>query len=114
MNITPIKFDASDLEHGEYNIEKVLQRPDSYMHFGRKETFVTWSIGPVVLTRDSEIIDQANYRVLVASLKAAEAAGDIEPESYEITRASHWAVGWVDHLSFMARAETGEPTKVGH
>ena len=107
MNITPLSFDARDLERADYDIEKVLGRPSNYMHGDDKRTFVTWSIGPVVLTRDSEIIDQANYKVLVASLKAAEEAGDIEAESYSLNRASHWAVGWVEHLSFMARAESG-------
>jgi len=107
MNITPITFDKRDLERADYDIEKVLGRPSNYMHGDDKRTFVTWSIGPVVLTRDSEIIDQANYKVLVASLKAAEEAGDIEAESYSLNRASHWAVGWVEHLSFMARAESG-------
>lgn len=107
MKITPITFDARDLERADYDVEKVLGRPDSYMHFGNDKTFDTWSVGPVVLTRDSEIIDQANYAVLVASLKAAEEAGDIEPDSYELTRANHWAVGWVEHLGFLARTETG-------
>lgn len=109
----PVSFTQRDLLYADYDIEKVLKRPDSYMHFGDKRTFDTWSIGPVVLTRDSEIIDEANYKVLVASLKAAEEAGDIEPDSYELTRASHWAVGWVEHLGFMARTESGEMTNVG-
>jgi len=108
MNITPITFDKRDLERADYDIEKVLGRPSNYMHGDDKRTFVTWSIGPVVLTRDSEIIDQANYKVLVASLAAAEENGDIEKESYSLNRASHWAVGWVEHLSFLARAESGE------
>jgi len=108
MNITPLSFDARDLERADYDIEKVLGRPSNYMHGDDKRTFVTWSIGPVVLTRDSEIIDQANYKVLVASLTAAEENGDIEKESYSLNRASHWAVGWVEHLSFLARAESGE------
>lgn len=102
-----VTFDARDLERAEYDIDRVLRRPDSYAHYGDDRVFVTWSVGPVVLTRDSEIIDQANYKVLVASLRAAEEAGDIEPESYSLNRASHWAVGWVEHLSFMARAESG-------
>ena len=112
-SITPVGFTARDLLYADYDIEKVLGRPDSYMHFGRKETFDTWSVGPVALTRDSEILDQANYAVLVASLAAAEKAGDIESDSYELTRASHWACGWVEHLGFLARDEVGEMTKIG-
>lgn len=107
MTITPITFDAADLERAEYDVERVLQRPDSYAHYGDDRVFVTWSVGPVVLTRDSSLREQANFKVLEASLAAAEKAGGIEPDSYEITRASHWAVGWVEHLSFMARAESG-------
>ena len=44
--------------------------------------------------RDSDAIDQSNARVLLRRL----AAVDPDDTAHDTMRASHWAVGWYDHL----------------
>lgn len=67
-----------------------------------------WCVGPVVLTRDSTLMENTNYIRLVECLDDnKEIEGD-----WEIHRFSHWAVGWVKHLSFRVLDEKGAPTEV--
>ena len=55
-----------------------------------------WCVGPVILTRDSGLLEQANAISLKAHLKATPGIQG----SWEIHTFNHWAVGWVEHLSF--------------
>lgn len=115
MHTTPI-FTADDLDRVDISsrdIDRALDRPDSFMYHGsNKEMFETWSWGPCVLHRDSGLLDQSNYHALVRELELAEKNGIIEKDSYSISRASNWAVGWSEHLSFRAVDSERNPTRV--
>lgn len=86
----------------ESRLRVILARPGS-MHL-RSETphfaemFTTWSLGPVVLTRDSSPLDRANWIVLSQLL--FEFA-----DQFEVIHMSHWACGWCDHLAFHAAVD---------
>jgi hypothetical protein len=70
----------------------------------REKLDAGWCVGPVILTRDSENREKANNIALRRELKALTAAGILTHEDrWEIFGAGHWAVGWVDHLSFLVR-----------
>lgn len=99
---------AEDVTEAE--LEQLLSYPDSFGYFGDKDIAGTWALGPVVLTRDSEVLTKANRKALENALEADTKLGLISTDDYTITGCSHWAVGWVDHLSFRAVDEDGEPT----
>ena len=65
-----------------------------------------WTIGPAMLSRDSPLRVEINFEELE---KALEAAGHLEGE-WEMVRCSHWAVGWLEHLSFRVIDEAGKVT----
>lgn len=87
-----------------------LHRPGSFGYFGddKDRMFVTWSLGPVIEHRDSGISDKSNAKALKDFL---ESDPSLE-EEWKITGCSHWAVGWVDHLSFHAVDDSGAPTRI--
>ena len=107
--------DKRDAERARANltpkeIADYLERPGS---FGLSSTadhaadmFVTWSLGPVIEHRDSDVITRANAKALRKHLASM-------PEMaryWTITRCGHWGVGWVEHLSFQVLTKRGEPT----
>ncbi len=69
-----------------------------------------WCVGPVVKHRDSDLLTNVNYTKLVEALEDRK---DLEGQ-WEIHRFSHWAVGWVDHLSFRVLDEDGKPSAAFH
>ncbi len=94
----------------ERDIERALARPDSFALWSdadhAEHMFETWSLGPVIVTRDSGTLDRANAEALKRHLATM-------PEMaryWTITRCSHWAVGWVEHLSYQVVTRRGEPT----
>lgn len=91
------------------DIKRALARPDSFAYLGdEKELFKTWALGPVILTRDSDLITQSNATMLKERLaKVPDIADD-----WKIEHASHWACGWVEHLSYRVVKEDGTPTVV--
>lgn len=109
-------FEVDDLDRVDISsreIQQSLERPDSFMYHGRNDKmFETWSWGPCILHRDSGLIEESNYHVLVKELELAEQQGIIEKDSYSISRASNWAVGWSEHLSFQAVDAEGNPTRM--
>ncbi len=90
-------------------VEKALRRPSDFGYFGEGDgMFETWALGPVVETRDSTILEKANRQALEIFLKS-----DLSlKEDWRITSCSHWAVGWVEHLSFRAVEADGTPTRI--
>lgn len=57
---------------------------------------MTWALGPVLRTRDSNLLDASNADAIEKILNEnRQFDGD-----WQITRVSHWAVGWCEHLSF--------------
>lgn len=99
------KIDAN-IEITEERVRELLTAPDSFAYMGRNdEMFKTWSIGPTILTRDSSLLDTANYRALKKHL---EGDPSLDPD-FLVMRASHWMCGWADHLTFKVL----EPLKKG-
>lgn len=54
-----------------------------------------WNIGPCGQTRDSDTIEESNFRVAVASL----AAIDPDEQDHEVHRFGHWACGWIEEIA---------------
>lgn len=85
------------MSHEEF-IKAVLKRPSDFGYFGdNEEMFVTWSLGPVIRHRDSDILEQSNADALEKCLN--EEHPELS-EDWSITQCSHWCVGWCDHFSF--------------
>ena len=90
-------------------IAEALARPRDFGYMGgNPEMFHTWSLGPVILTRDSRLLDQSNARVLKKRLEESPEWAD----DYTIASAGHWAVGWVEHLSYRVVDSDGKPTAI--
>ncbi len=102
-----------DVEILPNDIREALERPDSFIfHSNDEKWFSTWSLGPVMRTRDSSLLDESNAGALLSALEDAERDGEIEPDSWEVIRCNHWAVGWVDHLAFRVILDDGAPSNV--
>jgi len=85
-----------------------MKRPDNFAYFGGDDRmFVTWTLGPVIEHRDSNVLDRSNAVALYRFLRSDPSLA----EEYTIERASHWAVGWVEHLSFHAYDSDDDKTK---
>ena len=67
-----------------------------------------WTLGPRLRTRDSDLLDEVNADALEAELGKHP---EYEPD-YQVTRCSHWGVGWVEHLSFRVLTPEGQPTAI--
>jgi hypothetical protein len=105
--------EVNNVEVEDSDIAKMLKRPDSFLYFGgNEEMFNQWSMGPTIMTRDSEPDEKANAEALLRELKLAEERGIIEPDSWRMERASHWGVGWVEHLTFQVTDGEGNITRV--
>jgi len=95
-----IKFDAKDLDRVEYTpeeIKRALEYPSDFgYHGGNVDLFKTWTLGPVFVHRDSDLLTESNAACLLASLREAFP----EDEEWTVEHCGHWAVGWCDHLSF--------------
>lgn len=91
-------------------VREQLKRPDSFAYFGeRKEMFETWALGPCITHRDADAVDRSNAQALKKFLKSDPSLD----EDWECDKASHWAVGWVEHLSFRAVEEDRKtPTRI--
>ncbi len=79
-------------------VDDALRRPDSFALFESKpKLFKTWSLGPVIRHRDSDIIQRCNATAMLEELEKNH-------RDWELIGCSHWAVGHVDHLSFLVLA----------
>lgn len=95
-------------EPTEQEIQEALRTPDDFGYSGDLPIGETWSLGPVIRTRDSNLLDSSNANALEAALENIREFQD----EYQIVHAGHWAVGWVDHLAFHAVDENREPTQI--
>jgi len=103
-----LPLDAS-VRIDEEDIKKALKRPADFGYGGdREEMFETWALGPVLRTRDSGILDNANADAIVSYLEKDPTLAD----DWEVISCNHWAVGWVEHLSFRVIDEDGSPSRV--
>ncbi len=88
---------------------EALQAPSDFGYYGdREEMFETWTLGPVIETRDSEIREKANASAIKKMLKADPSL----EKDWEITSCKHWAVGWVEQISFRVVDEEDKLTRI--
>jgi hypothetical protein len=103
-----------DITHED--IMQVFKRPDHVMFFsdvpagkhGEDEMFTHWALGPVLLTRDANLLAKSNAVALLKHL-------DTMPElvnDWEVLRLQHFASGWVEHLAFRALDADLQPTRM--
>lgn len=105
MKVPDVYIDPSE-------VEEALRLPDSFAldaeHPASRDP-EHWALGPVIVTRDSGLIDQSNRDALVAHLRKDYAA---LRKDWRVTTCSHWAVGWVEHLTFRAVNQDGTPSTI--
>ena len=80
-------------------LDKAVRRPPDFAYFGdNPDMFDTWATGPCIEHRDSDACDRSNAAALIKLLKSDPSLDD----DWDCDKASHWAVGWVKHLTFRA------------
>jgi len=89
-------------------LRSLLKRPSDFGYNGNPEMFISWSLGPVILTRDSDILTESNYHAIVKRLESFPEYEDL----WAIEECSHWAVGWVKHLTFQVFDDTGNVSPI--
>ena len=91
-------------EIDDARVRELLKRPSDFGYSGDIEgMFETWTLGPVIEHRDSDILTKANRKALEQWLESDSSLSS----EYQITGANHWAVGWVDHLSYRVLDDRG-------
>lgn len=96
-----------DVDIEQKDIDRALEQSEGLM-LGT-DLRPNWSVGPCVLTRDSELLETSNYESLLAHLREdhPELEGDWETQTF-----SHWGYGWVKHLTFRVLNEDGTPSDI--
>lgn len=93
-------------------IRDALERPGSFglssSHEHYTDMFVTWALGPVIETRDSDTLEKSNARALREYLAKDRTLA----KDWCETECNHWAVGYVTHLSFRVVDRRGNPTRI--
>jgi len=75
----------------------------NFAYRGDKPLGKTWAI-VMTKSRDSGLLEQSNFE------KAREQLAEEHEEDVDVERASHWAVGWVDHLMVRVLDRKGKAT----
>lgn len=89
-------------------MENALKPPEYFFSPKINGLYETWSLGPIILTRDSRLMEKANHRVIMRRLDAhPEWKGD-----YQIVCCSHWGCGWITHLACKVVDSDGQPTEI--
>lgn len=103
------RLDETRVDITPKDIEKALSRPRDFGYGGgNEEMFKTWSLGPTIQHRDSGLLDRSNALALRRYLEKDPSLAD----DYTIMSASHWAVGWVEHISFRVVDPDGSPSRI--
>ncbi len=102
------RLDDKRVDITEKDIKDALAMPRDFGYSGHLPIGESWSLGPVVLTRDSDLLEESNHAALIKHLESDKSLA----KDWEIVHAGHWAVGWVDHLAFRAVNKKGEPTRM--
>lgn len=91
-------------------LNAAVKMPTDFGYSGDLPIGDTWSLGPVIETRDSGPLERANSKSVREAFK--ELFGEEgEENGWVVSKCSHWAVGWVEHLSFRAIDDNGGPTE---
>lgn len=72
--------------------EMALKKPDDFGYWGSEDMFKTWGFAGHDKSRDSNIMEQSNFKVITEDLM------DKYPNDFKIENFTHWAVGYVDRL----------------
>lgn len=93
-------------------IRDALERPSNFSMWSQAphadEMFATWSLGPVIEHRDSDVLQRSN----AAALRKHLASDPTLASDYDLTECNHWAVGHVTHLSFRVIESDGTPSRI--
>lgn len=92
-------------------IRELLKHPENCFIDGQHPAMEDpehWCVGPVIRTRDSSLMEESNADALD---KALHEHPEWE-EDWETHTFNHWAVGWVEHLSFRVLDAESKPTAV--
>jgi hypothetical protein len=73
--------------------EMALQKPDDFGYWGYEDMFKTWGFTGHNQSRDSNIMEKSNFKVITEDLI------DRYPNDFRIETFNHWAVGSVDRLT---------------
>jgi len=104
----PDAFSKMSEEEIEQWKKDALARPPSFAYRGDKDMFVTWSMGPVLETRDSGIRDKANSKCIKEMLAEDPSLDD----DWEVACCGHWLSGWIEQLSFRVLEDDGSLTRM--
>lgn len=97
----------------DHEIKEALECPSDFGYSGdNDEMFRTWSLGPALVSRDSDLIAESNSAAMLSELERLAEEGEISEDDWKVVRCRHWGHGWVEHLTFRAVDSDGEPTKV--
>ncbi len=91
------------------DIRRALEAPADYTYNGQNpEMFKTWAIGPVVTNRDATAEEKAMMKKLIDFLESDPTLD----RDWHLEDCSHWAVGWVIHLTYRVVEPSGRPTRI--
>ena len=88
------------------NVVEALKTPGDFGYRGDLPIGKTWALGPVIRHRDSSLLEECNADALEAALRQRPEFKEL----WDVTRARHWAVGWVEHLSYQVVGSDAAPT----
>jgi hypothetical protein len=78
------------------NIEKFAKqattKPEEFGYWGSKDMFDTWGFANIDQSRDSDVLEKANFKYITEELIG------LYPKDFRIESYAHWAVGNVDRL----------------
>tara|TARA_R100001463_G_scaffold52159_2_gene102924 strand:+ start:457 stop:918 length:462 start_codon:yes stop_codon:yes gene_type:complete len=102
---------------GEERMKEALTRPSDMGYFGKLPLFDTWSLGPVIRTRDSDPVVNCNADTLIEMMEErfgepADPEEDNPTGVWAVQGFRHHLVGWVEHLSFQVLNTDNEASDV--
>ncbi|MFA5053850.1 MAG: hypothetical protein WC565_07315, partial [Parcubacteria group bacterium] len=102
------------VEYTAQEIKRALEYPSDFGYSGdNEELFKTWTLGPVIIHRDSDLLTESNHASLLASLRVNFGDENDDDAQWSIEHCNHWAVGWCDHLSFrLVESDGATPTPI--
>lgn len=103
---------AMQLTLDKEEIKDLLEQPDNFGYGNNnEEMFKSWTLGPVLRTRDSGLLELSNALQIEKILEQVTGIF-IDSNDYEITSCNHWACGHVDHLSYQVIDKNGNVTAI--
>jgi len=93
------------------DIKEALERPENCGFLYQDERlFMSMSLGPVIQHRDSTLLQESNAATVKKYIERLTNQGILGEDNIDYTSMNHWAVGWVEHLSFLVIDLEGNPT----